>query len=268
MSNGRLLQGKPFGISRDYPKEIIAARGRLWPEYKSLKFKYPDDKITIAFPAKLIWGGRVKRDEFPDWVSIMKGGSGDRDQPKLSMQAPDRCMPAPQPSAFQQAQTDLQPRPQQQQSSPGTPGPNHQAEPHHEARNSDTPETEPPNETSDDMVIDSEHSDQSDTEQPDNYSQAMERLRQTQERMVSRGMTKLTCTLQGTPMTQTPLKFRDSRGDFRTNTQSLSVPLIIKKNLHCIRKTYLLVLLTCVALNGVLYTQSSMTFCRIMTSFL
>ena len=116
----------------------------------------------------------------------MKGGSGDRDQPKLSMQAPDRRMPAPQPSAFQRAQTDLQPTPQQQQSSPCTPGPNLQAEtePLHEARNLDTPETEPPNEISDDMVIDSEHSDQSDTEQPDNYSQAMERLRQTQDRMV------------------------------------------------------------------------------------
>ena len=48
----------------------------------------------------------------------------------------------------------------------------------------DTPETESPNEISDDMVIDSEHSDQSDTEQPDNYSQSMERLRQTQDRMV------------------------------------------------------------------------------------
>ena len=48
----------------------------------------------------------------------------------------------------------------------------------------DSSETEPPNEISDDMVIDSEHSDQSDTEQPDIYSQAMERLRQTQARMV------------------------------------------------------------------------------------
>ena len=98
----------------------------------------------------------------------MKGGSGDRDQPKLSMQAPDRRTPTPQPSAFQQAQTYLQPTPQQQQSSPGTPGPNlhTEAEPLHEARNLDTQETEPPNEVSDDMVIDSEHSDsdQSDTE--------------------------------------------------------------------------------------------------------
>ena len=120
-----------------------------------------------------------------NWVSIMKGGSGDRDQPKLSMQAPDRRMPAPQPSAFQQPQTGLQPPPQQQQSSPGTPGPNLQAEaePLYEARNLNTPETEPHNEISDDMVIDSEHSDQYDTEQPDDYSQAMERLRQTQDRM-------------------------------------------------------------------------------------
>ena len=38
---------------------IIATRSRLWSEYKSLKSKYPDDKITIiiAFPAKLLWGG-------------------------------------------------------------------------------------------------------------------------------------------------------------------------------------------------------------------
>ena len=197
----------------------------------------------------------------------MKGGSGDRDQPKLSMQAPDRRMPAPQPSALQQAQTDLQPRHQQQQPSPGTPGTNHQAEFHHEARNSDTPEIEPPNETSDDMVIDSEHSDQSDTKQPDNYSQAMERLRQTQDRMVQPRDDETDLHTAGKSDDPVPLMFRDSRGDFRTNTPNLSVPLIIKENLYCIRKTHLLVLLTCVALNGVLYTQSSMTFCRIMTSF-
>ena len=136
----------------------------------------------------------------------MKGGSGDRDQPKPSMQAPDRRMPAPQPSAFQQAQTDLQPRPQQQQSSPGTPGPNHQAEPHHEARNLDTPETEPPNETTDDMVIDSAHSDQSDTEQPDNYSQAMERLRQTQERMVQPRDDETDLHIAGNSDDQDPIK--------------------------------------------------------------
>ena len=39
------------------------------------------------------------------------------------------------------------------------------------------------NDISDDMVIDSDHSDQSGTDEPDHYSQAMERLQQTQDRI-------------------------------------------------------------------------------------
>ena len=97
LTNGRMLRGKAFGINRDYPKEIIAAMVRLWSDYKTLKSKYPDDKVTIAFPAKLTWNGRVKRDEFPDWKSILKGGNVDRRQPTFVMQAP-----APRLSTFQQ----------------------------------------------------------------------------------------------------------------------------------------------------------------------
>ena len=88
-----------------------------------------------------------------------------------------------------------QEQPIQQHSGPGLPGQNlrAEAEPLNEARNVDTPEIETQtdlshardiqNDICDDMVIDSDHSDQSDTDEPDHYSQAMERLQQTQDRI-------------------------------------------------------------------------------------
>ena len=132
----------------------------------------------------------------------MKGGSGDQYQPKISMQAPGRRMPAPQPSAFQQTLTDQQLTPQQQQSSLGTPGPNlqAQAEPFDEARNLDTPETEPPNEISDDMVI-------VNILTPSSLILTARQWNVCDKPKTvwySRGMTNLTCMLQGTLMTVTP----------------------------------------------------------------
>ena len=134
MGNGRLLRGKAFGINRDYTKVIIAASSQLWCDYQTLKSRYPDDKVTIAFPAKLIWNGKVKHDEFPDWKSILKGDNIDRGQPTFVMQAP-----APRLSTSQQPFQPSQP------SRSGTPGPNIQpsTEPLDEARNLDTLEPEP-----------------------------------------------------------------------------------------------------------------------------
>ena len=58
LGNGRMLRGTSYGVNRDYPKEITAARGRLWSNYKAFKFKYPAARVIIAFPAKLIVNGQ------------------------------------------------------------------------------------------------------------------------------------------------------------------------------------------------------------------
>ena len=72
LSHANRLQGTPFGVNRDYPQEIIAARKPLFKEKKSLKAKQPNSSISIQYPAKLIVDGRVVKDMFPDWFKIMK----------------------------------------------------------------------------------------------------------------------------------------------------------------------------------------------------
>lgn len=73
MSNAFKLRGTKYGINRDYPNEIVSARSRLWADYKSAKSRFPEDRVFIGFPAKLIVKGRVVRDEFPDWKTVLKG---------------------------------------------------------------------------------------------------------------------------------------------------------------------------------------------------
>ena len=85
LGNGRMLRGTSYGVNRDYPKEITAARGRLWSDYKAFKSRYPAARVIIAFPAKLIVNGTVKRDEFPDWNSILKGDTSGRIQPSQAI---------------------------------------------------------------------------------------------------------------------------------------------------------------------------------------
>ena len=73
LSNANKLQGTPFGINRDYPREIINARKTLLKEKKDLKAKYPNANISIHYPAKLMCDKRVVKDMFPNWFSVMKG---------------------------------------------------------------------------------------------------------------------------------------------------------------------------------------------------
>ena len=72
LSHANRLQGTPFGVNRDSPQEIIAARKPLFKEKKSLKVKQPNSSISIQYPAKLIIDDRVGKDMFPDWFKIMK----------------------------------------------------------------------------------------------------------------------------------------------------------------------------------------------------
>lgn len=63
-----MLKDHPgFSVDCDYPKEIQAARSRLWPRYKEYRTKNPKSKVSLVYPAKVISDGRVVYDEFPNW---------------------------------------------------------------------------------------------------------------------------------------------------------------------------------------------------------
>ena len=66
MGNAYKLQGTNFSITRDYPKEIVAARQRLMPKFR-LERQNRNNKVSLEYPAKLLVNGRVVADEFPDW---------------------------------------------------------------------------------------------------------------------------------------------------------------------------------------------------------
>ena len=52
LSNANKLQGKPFGINRDYPQEIINARKPLLKEKKGIEGKIPKCKYLHPVPCK------------------------------------------------------------------------------------------------------------------------------------------------------------------------------------------------------------------------
>ena len=66
------LQGKGFGINRDYPPEIIAARKPLFAEKKKLQLANPTSKISIQYPAKLYMDGRLVKDALPMWQTNIR----------------------------------------------------------------------------------------------------------------------------------------------------------------------------------------------------
>ncbi|MEW8548271.1 MAG: hypothetical protein AB2693_32605, partial [Candidatus Thiodiazotropha sp.] len=72
LSAARSLRGTPYGISRDFPPEITKARQVLWPQFKEAR-ENPLNRVTIAYPAKLIVNGVIVSDLFPDWDLVMKG---------------------------------------------------------------------------------------------------------------------------------------------------------------------------------------------------
>ena len=79
LSNAKKLRDTNFSINRDFPPEIVNARSNLWAEYKQQKSKRPGGSVYIGFPAKLVVGGKVIRDEFLDWKEVLKESrAGDR----------------------------------------------------------------------------------------------------------------------------------------------------------------------------------------------
>ena len=87
LENAKKLRDTPFGINRDYPKEIVAARSKLWPSYKKAK-ENPRAVVYIGYPAKLIVNGSVREDQFPDWKNILRGSRiQDNDEDPASSEA-------------------------------------------------------------------------------------------------------------------------------------------------------------------------------------
>lgn len=68
----RLKDVPGISVDYDFPKEIQEARSRLWPKYKQCRAQFPNSKVSLVYPAKLIRDGRVVHDEFPDWNFYMR----------------------------------------------------------------------------------------------------------------------------------------------------------------------------------------------------
>lgn len=66
-----MLRGTIFSVSRDYPKEIVEARRRLTPRFKSQR-ENRNNKASIEYAAKLIVNGKVIADEFADWYPALE----------------------------------------------------------------------------------------------------------------------------------------------------------------------------------------------------
>ena len=94
MSNANKLRGTSYGINRDYLREIINTRSKLWADYKTAKDIYPSHKVSISFPAKLIINRKVTRDEFPDWNLVL---SSKRTPPQMSVTSANSMSPGPVP---------------------------------------------------------------------------------------------------------------------------------------------------------------------------
>ena len=66
-----MLKGTGYSVTKDYPKEIVAARQRLMPLFKSER-QNRNNKVSIEYPARLVVNGRVIADEFPDWYQVLE----------------------------------------------------------------------------------------------------------------------------------------------------------------------------------------------------
>lgn len=72
LDNAYRLKGSRFRVDRDYPKEIVEARTRLFQCSEAYNARKRRSKIQVRYPAKLYIDNRLVRDEFPDWGDLMK----------------------------------------------------------------------------------------------------------------------------------------------------------------------------------------------------
>jgi hypothetical protein len=71
MSKTYMLKETRFSVDHDFPKEIQNARARLYQKLKDLRREFPQSKVQIVYPAKLIKDGRLVQDELPEWNRYM-----------------------------------------------------------------------------------------------------------------------------------------------------------------------------------------------------
>ena len=88
LDNAKKLKNTPYGINRDYPKEIVSARSKLWPMFKKAREENSKGSVYIGYPAKLIVNRKVVADQFPDWRQVLRGsriqGQGPTNEPDHS----------------------------------------------------------------------------------------------------------------------------------------------------------------------------------------
>ena len=94
-----MLKGSGYSVTRDYPKETVAARQRLMLIFKSER-QNRNNKVSIEYPARLVVNGRVIKDEFPDWHQVLeydryKLASGDYSPPTDRPQHSERVLQWP-----------------------------------------------------------------------------------------------------------------------------------------------------------------------------
>lgn len=65
------LKGSNFSVSRDYPKEIVSARQKLMPLFKSER-QNRNNRVSIEFPARLVVNGKTVADQLPDWYPLLQ----------------------------------------------------------------------------------------------------------------------------------------------------------------------------------------------------
>ena len=72
LSRASNLRFTKFSIDRDYPSEIVAARRRIWSDFKQLRNDNPRSKVVLKYPARIEVDGHTVCDQFPDWHELNK----------------------------------------------------------------------------------------------------------------------------------------------------------------------------------------------------
>lgn len=70
LNSSYMLRGSGYSVTRDYPKEIVAARQRLMPRFRTERQN--GHRVSIEYPARLVVNGKTVADEFPDWYQTLE----------------------------------------------------------------------------------------------------------------------------------------------------------------------------------------------------
>ncbi|KAH3859836.1 hypothetical protein DPMN_102657 [Dreissena polymorpha] len=71
MENAYKLKRSPFGLDRQYPKEISKARSSLFKSQEARNAAMKRHKVQIKYPARLCINGRTMIDMFPEWFQVL-----------------------------------------------------------------------------------------------------------------------------------------------------------------------------------------------------